>query len=251
MRSHTKVFIAIIALIAVLGTLGAVMGGTTNEPASKKASTDYVEPTAVPDLTPAPTVVRTPSPVPVVSQTPLPTAIPTPPPQPILISGFGKFATNEVSVTFPIAVLEMYHGGSGHFSVKAFSDNGQELLANEVGGFEGRAWLAAEDYIFDISANGYWSISIEPITTDLRLATHGFSGIGQDVSPIFNPPSRKVWEFFHRGTGHFSIVAVCAGGRTLIANEIGAVSSSTVVEFDQGPCIFDVSADGEFGIKPR
>jgi len=43
----------------------------------------------------------------------------------------------------------------------------------------------------------------------------------------------------------------CAGGDDLVANEIGPVSGETVVEFEQGPCLWEVQADGDWNVRPK
>ena len=178
-----------------------------------------------------------------------PTPIPTP--EPIYLSGFGDTALDGVIIPFDVAILTIRHVGDGHFAVVAFWGDDRELLVNNIGRYIGRNWLPDGEYLFDIDADGYWEITIVPIHNQEWIIKEGFSGIGDDVSGLFMPPETKVWEITHHGDGHFAVIAMCAGGRELIANDIGVISGSSVVSFPDGPCLLEVSANGMFSVKPR
>lgn len=244
-RKLVKVSLGILAIITVLSIVGSILGEDEPEAAPQANTAPIQEPTLIP-ASPSPNTAPTATSEP-------PTAIPepTPTPEPIRLNGSGNYATDPVAIPFAVAVVIMGHSGDGHFAVTAYADNGQKLLANDIGGYFGKNWLPAGQYIFDISANGAWTITLTSIAFDDHLAEQGFKGSAQDVSSVFVPPGIKVWEYYHRGDGHFAVVAVCAGGNVLVANEIGVVSGSTVVNFREGPCFFEVSANGEFGIEPR
>ena len=203
-------------------------------------------PTAPPAVQPteAPPTVK-----PIAQPTVMPTVEPTP--EPVIVSGSGKVATDNINVPFAISVLTIRHTGSGHFAVQAYQGDGSDLLVNIVGNYTGKRWLAKGDYIFDISADGAWEIVISRIGLQEAIAEDGFFGEGDEVCGLFMPPSTKAWELSHNGTGHFAVIAICAGGRNLIANEVGKFSGSGVVRFPEGPCFFEVSADGAFSVKHR
>jgi hypothetical protein len=101
---------------------------------------------------------------------------------------------------------------------------------------------------FDIDADGAWSFLIEPI----GIATSAsFSGMGDSVSGLFTPPKSGPWEISHDGKSNFVVWLHCAGGSDLIENEIGRVSGSRFVSFEDGPCLWEVNADGNWSLHPR
>ena len=248
MRKLAIVALAVLSFFIVIGIIGSIVGGTEPEPTPQAA----VDPTPIfdtpePDFTPRPTATPTP-----VSPTPIPpTPEPTPEPQPIIVSGRGRVATDEVTIPFSIAILTIRHSGSRYFGVTSYKGEETELLANEVGTYFGEKWLQSGTYIFDVDADGNWEIVITPMKQHAEIAQRGFAGTGDRVSGWFHPPGTQAWEVSHSGQRYFGIVAYCAGGTELIANEVGAFSGSGMVRFPQGPCFFQVEADGNFSVNPR
>ncbi len=127
--------------------------------------------------------------------------------------------------------------------------DGQELLVNEIGPYDGSRPLAARGpVILDIDADGAWSATIEPISFG---AMAPFAGRGDAVSGLFDPPASGPWEIRHDGERNFIVMCHCAGGSDLIQNEIGPVEGSRVVRFGRGPCFWEVQADGNWSLAPR
>ncbi len=244
MRNSIRVTVGILGII-LIGIVASACSTIDTSPATTEAQATQAQ-TTDPTEVPA-----TPEPEPTLEPTIAPTAEPSPEPEPIHISGNGKVATDAVTVPFVLAVLTIRHTGARHFAVLAYHGDDRELLVNEIGNYIGKRWLVAGEYIFDIDADGTWEIAITPMGAQKSVAEDGFSGVGDDVSGLFMPPGTKAWEITHAGDRHFAIIAVCAGGRELIANEIGGFSGSGVVRFPEGPCFFEVSADGAFSIEPR
>ena len=182
---------------------------------------------------------------------PTPTPTPTPAPQPITITGSGRMATELVSVPFPLAILSLRHDGRSNFIVYSYVGDSRDLLVNEIGRYSGRTYLVQGDYLFDIDADGVWQLDITDFDVDPTIAQAGFAGLGDDVSPGFNPPSTGVWSFTHSGESNFIVYAHCAGGSDLLVNEIGRFVGTGVVSFPEGPCFFEVKASGAFAVKPR
>ena len=237
-----KIIGIIFLCLVILAVVGAIIdpGTTTNTStvASNKTNTSQSAVARQPRVQDSPTRIP-------------PTPRPSPTPEPIYLSGFGDTATNAVSIPFNVAILTIRHAADGHFAVVAYKGEERNLLANKVGRYIGRNWLLAGEYIFDVDAGGMWEITIEPIHHQEWVAEDGMTGFGDDVSGLFMPPSTRAWEVSHSGDGHFAVIAVCAGGRELIANEVGSVSGSTMVRFPEGPCLLEVSANGLFSVKPR
>ena len=234
MRKPVKFTVGILATTILIGILANACS-TVGPPSA----------TIEVQATQAQTVEPTPEP------TTAPTPEPTPEPEPIQISGSGKSATDSIDVPFAVAVLSIRHVGESNFILYAWQGEVSELLVNEIGNYAGRRWLVAGKYIFDIDADGPWEIAISPMGAEESVVEDGFSGEGDDVSGIFMPLGTQAWEFSHGGESNFVIWVHCAGGTDLIVNEIGSFTGSGVVRFPEGPCFFDVTADGVFAIKPR
>jgi hypothetical protein len=84
-------------------------------------------------------------------------------PDPIILEGVGQKATDKVKLKQGLIVFEMKHTGESNFSVWLLDNSGDkvELLVNEVGNFDGSKAVQIpenEDYLFDVSADGPWSI---------------------------------------------------------------------------------------------
>lgn len=192
-------------------------------------------PTAVPP-TPAPTAVP---------PTPTPTAVP----EPIVLEGIGQTATDTFTLAEGIYSVAFTHNGSSNFIVYAHEGAARDLLVNSIGYYRGsRPLTGPGDFVLDIQADGAWSVHIEPLSTGGSV---GFSGTGDDVSPLFEPPGTIPLQISHDGQRNFIVYVHCAGGSNLVQNEIGAVSGSRIVTFDRGPCFWEVRADGSWSLQPR
>jgi hypothetical protein len=195
--------------------------------------------------TPIPTNTLTPIDTPTPTDTPYPTNTPLP----ILLSGHGRTATDPISLPSVYSKVTFTHNGSSNFIVTAFFGNDQELLVNKIGNYLGTLFLNTDKPVmFDIEADGDWTANIEGIG---RADSATFSGTGDNVSGMFDPPSPGAWEISHDGKSNFVVYFHCIGGSDLIINEIGVFSGSTIISFDDGPCLWIVNADGNWSIKPR
>lgn len=253
--------LAVVVLLAV-GMIAAVAGGGDDDSpdqirASESTRTsrplpddeDDPTPTDEPSKTDAPTDPHTPEPTraPTPEPTPEPTA--TPEPTPVVIQGFGLTATETVSPPSSISVVTLTHNGSANFIVWSHQDGSEDLMVNVIGSYSGKRPLFGESpVLFDVDADGAWTITLAPIST---ATTAEFSGSGDDVSGLFSPPSTGGWNVSHTGTSNFVVWLHCAGGSDLVANEIGAVGGSTVVDFEEGPCLWEVEADGSWSVTPQ
>ena len=253
-----KLLIGIGILLVSCVVIGIIVGPSPDE--DEPVAQVTREPTKVavaratakpedPTNTPGPTNTTGPTNTPEPTSTPVPTATPVPPPEPVVLSGSGQRATEEFYLPSTISVANFTHNGSSNFVVKAYVDSGEELLVNEIGFYRGsRPLVSSGPVMLDIQADGAWTVQVVPLGL---AASPAFSGKGDAVSGIFDPPSRGAWEISHDGSSNFVVKCHCVGGSGLVQNEIGAVSGSRVVTFGEGPCFWEVRADGNWSLRSR
>lgn len=124
-----------------------------------------------------------------------------------------------------------------------------DLLVNAIGRYGGaHPIFGADPLVLNIEADGAWTATFEAIADGGQPP---FSGRGDAASDLFSPPDRAAWEFSHDGKANFIVRLHCAGGSSLVQNRIGAFSGSQVVTFGRGPCMWEVTADGSWSLKPR
>jgi hypothetical protein len=174
---------------------------------------------------------------------------------PVVITGEGQTVTNPFTPPAAINRVTLTHQGRRNFIVQVFGSTGSEgSMVNELGNYHGiRPLLADEEqYYFEVNADGAWTILVEPITTDPDAA-NGISGKGDFVSGLFEPSATGPvpYQLTHTGERNFIVQLYCAGGEDGVENEIGKVEGSVVVRFKDGPCFWDVKADGDWTITPK
>lgn len=230
------------------GTVGDVATAAPGPPPSPE-STSAPAATAGPTSTPRPTN----TPVPTATPSPIPaTATPIPP---VELEGSGQTVTDPFIPPSTISRVILTHQGRRNFIVHVFkADGSEDTLANEIGNYEGVRPLigATGEYYFEIDADGPWTIRVEAITQELDAAD-GLEGSGDYVSGVFTPANDgpTPYNVAHNGERNFIVHLYCAGGEDSVQNEIGAVSGSTVVRFSEGPCFWDVQADGAWSLMPK
>lgn len=93
---------------------------------------------------------------------PRPTSAPSPP---RTYTGDSRKATGFFSTDGGLARFDMQHSGDGNFQVWLLDKDGTkiEMLANEIGEFEGSTATNLESgiYLLDVNANGDWTVSVE------------------------------------------------------------------------------------------
>lgn len=127
------------------------------------------------------------------------------------------------------------------------------MLVNTIGRYSGSHLISGDkETLFEVSADGGWVIHIAPLDWAPELAG-GAEGEGDTVTDLFDPPASGAtpYKFTHTGERNFIVRLLCAGGSDYVQNEIGAVDGAAVVRFTDGPCLWDVQADGAWTIKPR
>mgnify|MGYP001264755722 CR=1 FL=1 len=176
------------------------------------------------------------------------------PAQPISFSGSGQQVTPEFALPASFTQVSLSHQGQRNFIVWAYKASGrEELLANAIGGYTGTALLQGtpgERLYLGVQADGPWTLTISAVGFDNGAAS--FSGRGDSVSPLFTPlvQGPRPYAFSHDGQRNFIVWLRCAGGDDLAQNTIGSAGGSAVVRFAQGPCLWEVRADGNWSITP-
>lgn len=218
----------------------AELGTATAASAEKRSQAATL--TAAPTNTPKP---PTNTPIP----TEPPTNTPTNTPAPVVLTGSGQTATQSITPPSVVSAVSLTHSGSANFIVYAYQGSEKTLLVNKIGTYNGTRPLFGDDPVeFDIQADGPWTITVTAMDDGAQPT---FSGKGDAVSAVFDPPGQGAWEISHDGQANFIVKLHCAGGSNLIQNVIGPVSGSQIVNFPQGPCFWEVQADGNWDMKPR
>ena len=165
------------------------------------------------------------------------------------LSGRGQTATNPITPPAPVSTATFTHDGNSNFVVWAYRGNDRDLLVNEIGRYQGtRPILGTAPVVFDIEADGAWTITIAPLRTG---GSSNFSGRGDSVSSLFEPPGSGPYEISHDGRSNFVMWLRCADRSSLVQNEIGPVNASRIITFGQGPCYWEVVADGSWAVAAR
>lgn len=224
--------------------------------AAVEQATTAPEPTSAPDPTDVPASTAVPATV-APTETPMPpTEVPTatPLPEPIVLKGSGKTVTEPLTPPVAVSRVVFTHTGKRNFAVKSFLKDGKEdLLVNTIGSYQGaRPLFGDQEVFFEIDADGAWTVAIEPIGQNDAYAD-GMDGNGDSVSDLFMPAKQGPvpFTFSHDGKRNFAVYLHCAGGDDLLVNEIGAIQGDVVVRMVKGPCLWEVQADGAWGMKPK
>ena len=157
-------------------------------------------------------------------------------------------------------IVTLKHNGSRNFAVwldnQATGDH-EDLLVNEIGSWQGSratSVTASGKYLFEVNADGPWSIEITqptPLNAPVLSAPHKFSGTGTQALYFLKVGSgiHKVTAT-HNGDSNFIVSAYNsdASSRQLLFNEIGAVNGSVALRIGSGGAyvVFDVKADGDW-----
>jgi hypothetical protein len=169
---------------------------------------------------------------------------------PVTFSGRGRTATDGIAPPSAFSKVTFVHNGSSNFIVRAYYDGQSTMLVNEIGNYSGTTLIITGSTVaFDIDADGTWSARLEGVGQSPMAS---LNGSGDQVSGFFHAPKNDApWEIAHNGKSNFVVRLHCWGGSRLIANEIGAFSGSTIIQFPEGPCLWEVNADGRWGINFR
>ncbi len=178
-------------------------------------------------------------------------------PQPALsFSGSGSDVTRRFTLPSTASTVSFEHSGESNIIVYAYGPNDEEeLVVNEIGQSSGTDLLLVENkagWFLGVEADGAWSIRIRPVEEGIAPIS-ALRGTGTVVSDAFQPVEQGPipYLFKHQGEGNFIVYLICEGGESLAANEIGHVDIASVVDFEEGPCLWQVEAEGEWSFQPR
>jgi hypothetical protein len=73
--------------------------------------------------------------------------------------GTGDSVLVVTPVSSGLVTLDLKHAGSSNFAVHAYSPDGTDLLANEIGKFSGQVLFPDGTYLVTVSADGAWSMT--------------------------------------------------------------------------------------------
>lgn len=243
---------------AVRNTGEAVGLVATRTPSPQATASPTLAPsaTAEPTATTGPTNTPAPTNTPEPTATPAPTETPVPPtatPEPVVLQGSGQAVTDPFSLPFPVSRIRFTHDGRRNFVVKVYkADGSDDLVVNTIGSYEGaRPVIGDGEFYLEIDADGAWTATVEPLGFNEAYAS-GLKGSGDAASALFTPqPGAVPFTFSHSGERNFAVWLHCAGGDDLLQNEIGAFEGQAVVRFTEGPCFWEVEADGAWSIAPK
>ena len=144
-------------------------------------------------------------------------------------------------------IVTATHDGSANFSVSVIDAKNQptgDLLVNTIGAFTGvTAWgmnaIGADGKNLQISADGNWTIAINPIGTATELPA---TGTGDAVYMYTGAAAN--FALTHAGASNFAVMQYTGGfgNMPLRVNEIGAYRGT--VPFTKGPSVVVIQADG-------
>lgn len=183
-------------------------------------------------------------------------------PVPIELSGTGQKATQKFKLEQGLSEFSMKYRGSSNFIVWLVDgETGQnvELLANEIGSFDGSKAVgitADGDYILNVQADGPWTVIItQPRQSPTQSAPLTLQGTGQQASELFTLDyGLKTFEMNYRGASNFIVWLMDDQGNRvdLLANEIGSFNGSKAIGIPQtGTYLLDVQADGKWEISVK
>ena len=164
------------------------------------------------------------------------------------VYGRGDDVVSEISLGTGIYRIHFTHSGVRNFVVWSYdATDDKELLVNEIGNYDGTVLLNGRSpYSFEITADGEWSYTIEPIG---ESEVESFAGRGDYVSDKCSLHS-GVWQFTHDGDSNFVVKLYTTDGRSLLINEIGVYSGKKKITIPEGSfAILEVNADGNWTIE--
>jgi hypothetical protein len=126
-----------------------------------------------------------------------------------------------------------------------------ELVISAIGSYRGQRPLVVQGPVsFQVTADGAWTLSVQPIATGAQPA---FSGTGDAVSAYFSPPAPVAWDVAYDGgdQSSFFVYAQCIGGSSVVEDRTGRFQDTPHVEFSRGPCFWEVRAEGAWSMKPQ
>lgn len=192
-------------------------------------------------------------------QSPSPSPAHTPkniPPQ--TFNGKSQAVTPKFTLEGGLSIFRMKHQGTANWAPKLLDSEGNpvELLANEIGKFDGAKAVQVEagEYVIDVTANGAWEIVAEqPRPIEAPPLPAALSGSGQTVSAFFFAKRGLTrFQMNHAGDANWAPKLLNADGDPieLLANEIGKFEGEKAVRIPLDDIyVIDVTANGAWTIN--
>ena len=165
-------------------------------------------------------------------------------------SGSGDSVVTVAPVSEPVLVA-MTHDGVRNFAVisKTADDGYITLLANIIGSYSGTRLQELSKRqklsMFEVTADGNWTITIKPLSAATAWSGQSISGSGDVVVrvPKKTKPGNKLG-MQHIGTSNFAIISYSKKGKylSLKANEIGDYTGQKT--FGKGATYLGVESEG-------
>lgn len=197
-------------------------------------------PTATPTLVPTPTAV--------------PPTIDNLPGRGVQITGRGDTITDHITpeytqgITVGISVVTVTHDGNSDFTLQAIENSQPTVLVAATGRYQGsRPIVIQDDVAFQVKADGNWTIRVEPLRGGGQPS---FSGAGDRVSALFDPPPPETWSISGGGR-KLSIDLHCISGDGVVVDTTGPYDAAATITFSRGPCFWEVQSDGTWTLKPQ
>ena len=183
------------------------------------------------------------------SDTSIPVAAPL-----LQYSGTGDSVLSDVALPEGYAYkITFTHDGKSNFIVKFINGDRTDHLVNKIGAYAGTVLLengstAARTGIFEIKADGNWTITVSTVTNS---STRCLSGVGDKVSGTFKLTSKNTTvNIVSTGDSNIIVHAHFSNGRTQhLVNEIGAYSGQVVLKNPKNTtCYIEVISNGDWSI---
>lgn len=149
------------------------------------------------------------------------------------------------------AIATFTHDGGSNFQVSGYTADGDRTggLVNEIGAYEGVRPLNLQEPgvdELDITADGNWTVSVEPLADAQPVETSGATeGSGDAVLLVVDQDASSV-EASHQGESNFQVTA-WGSRRDGMINEIGAYDGRIRMPGDA--VILEVVADGAWSFS--
>jgi hypothetical protein len=150
--------------------------------------------------------------------------------------------------------VQARYDGSGALTVSAINmeSNETRVLVSTTAPYSGTTLITGTaEYAFEIVANSDWSLEVEAVPLS-EESIQVFGNTGDAVSNFFMPErtGRVPYMVQHMGNENFRVLLRCAESEQVLIEESGQVSQQVLANFDAGPCLWAVTADGEWQISP-
>ncbi len=255
---------AVVALLVLIGIIGAVASGNRGNSASPSISASSSV-SAAPSVSAAAKAAASASANTAAAKPSSPGAASKPSPDPTATVASQEFTGNgqkAVPVTLKKGLLDakMKYTGPSNFAVTVLGPSGQPvaLLANVIGNYSGEqaTHLNADgSYVLNVQASGSWTIQITNVAAlggagDPKPA----AGTGPAVVAFNLKPGLMTATMKHNGKSNFAVTLLNADGTPadLLANVIGPFDGSKATGITRpGPYLFNIAADGDWNLDVK